>query len=473
MRTIVLAALLIACGGGAASPPASAPRPAPNAAPAKPAPAAPNAAPAAPARPTFAGTPATPAGDQLAWVLDAVVRRHGKLERAELEAHFHTSFLTQMPSDKVIQIFGQMGAQLASLQIATIEGTDDRLVAHVVVGDARLRITLVLDATTKQISGLLIKPDADTGPRPQSFEEALHAVAALAPHAQLLVAALDHGTCKPLQELAATDELAIGSTFKLYVLLGLVDRIVAGKAAWADELAVRDDWKSLPSGTTQNELPGTRHSLQVFAERMISISDNTAADHLLYTVGRKEVEAAVRATRHARPALDTPFLSTRELFVFKLGTPPEELDRYLKLPEARRRDYLDRTLAPKVPRIDLAAEWKTARRIDKLEWFASAEDLCRAMGTLWTRGQSPKAAPLFDVLAKNPGLPIDPKIWPYIGFKGGSEPGVVNMTYLLRRDDNKWFVVVLGFNASEGGTLDDTRIFNVAAGVIDLVGKAR
>jgi beta-lactamase class A len=472
MRTIVLpralaavlAGLVVACGGGS---PAPARKPPVQAAPAKPAP------PPVPVKPSFPGAPATKAGDQLAWVLDVLVRRHGKLDRAELESHFHKSFLTDVPIDQALKIFEQLGAELGSLAIASVEGVEARLVAHVTATGGKLRITLVLDPTMKQISGLLIQGDFEPGDRPQSFADALRTAAGLAPKAQLLVAALDNGACRPLQELAASDELAIGSTFKLYVLLGLVDRILAGKAAWTDELAVRDDWKSLPSGTTQNEPPGTKHALQTFAERMISISDNTAADHLLYTVGRKDVEAAVRATRHAKPALDTPFLSTRELFVFKLGTPAPEIERYLKLPEARRRDYLDRTLAAKAPPIDAAGAWKTARRIDKLEWFASSEDLCRTMAALWTRAQNPKAAPLLDVLGKNPGLPIDTSVWRYVGFKGGSEPGVINMTYLLRRDDDKWFVVTLGFNAAEGGALDDAKIFNLATGVIDLLGKAR
>ena len=464
MRTIVLAGLLIACGGGRAAP---APKPPAPVSPARPAP------PPAAAKPTFPGAPATPIGDQLAWVLDAIVRRHGTLDRAELAAHFHPSFLAQVPADQALAIFEQLSHQLQTLVVDDVQADDDRLVARVTADKAKLRISLAVDPATRQISGLLVQQDLDTGSRPQSFADALRAVAALAPRAQLLVATLDKGTCKPVQALAASDELAIGSTFKLYVLLGLVDRIVAGKAAWSDELAVRDDWKSLPSGITQNEPPGTKHSLATFAERMISISDNTAADHLLYTIGRRDVEAAVRATRHARPALDTPFLATRELFLFKLGMPDAEIERYLTLPEARRRDYLDKTLAGKTPGIAAAAAWKTARRIDKLEWFASSDDLCRVMAALATRGQNPKAAPLFDVLAKNPGLPIDRKVWPYVGFKGGSEPGVVNMTYLLRRDDNQWFVVTLGFNAAEGGTLDEAKIFNLAAGVIALVGAAR
>jgi beta-lactamase class A len=460
MRTIVLAGVLIACGGRAAPPQPAARAPAP-------------ARPAAPVKPMFPGTPSTASGDQLAWVLDALVTRHGKLERAELVAHFHDSFLAKVPADEALTIFAQLSSQLAGLQIVSIHASENELVARVVAGDAKLRISLALDSPSKKISGLLIQRDVDTGPRPQTFEDALRMVAALAPRAQLLVAALDNGACRPLQELEARDELAIGSTFKLYILLGLADRILAGKAAWADEIAVRDDWKSLPSGITQNEPPGTKQSLATLAERMISISDNTAADHLLYTLGRKSVEAALRATRHARPQLDTPFLSTRELFVLKLGTPANELERYFKLPEAGRRNHLDKTLATRAPAIDLAGTWTTARRIDKLEWFASSEDLCRAMATLWQRAQDPRAARVLDILSKNPGLPLDVKRWPYIGFKGGSEPGVINMTYLLRRDDDKWFVVTLGFNSAEGGALDEAKIYNVALGVIDLVGAAR
>jgi beta-lactamase class A len=461
MRTIVLAALLFACGS---SPPA--PRKVPAAQPAKP-------QPTAPTRPSFPGAPATATGDQLACVLDTLIKRHGKLERAEIEAHFDASFLAKVPAEQTLKIFEQMSPQLADLALVDATSDDEQLVAHATAAGVKLRIQLSLSPATKKIAGLLIQRDVDAGPAPESFGDALRAAAALAPKAQLLVAALDHGTCKPQQELAASEPLAIGSTVKLYVLLALADRILAGKAAWTDEIAVRDDWKSLPSGITQNEPPGTRRSLATLAERMISISDNTAADHLLYTLGRRTVEAAVRATGHKTPALDTPFLSTRELFVLKLGLKPDEVERYLKLPEARRREYLDKTLASRAPSIDFAGTWKTARWVDKIEWFASSNDLCRTMAALWTRAQDPKTARVLDVLAKNPGLPIDTKVWPYVGFKGGSEPGVVNMTYLLRRDDGRWFVVAVGFNAAEGNVLDEAKIFHLVAGVIELLGKTR
>ena len=126
------------------------------------------------------------------------------------------------------------------------------------------------------------------------------------------------------------------------------------------------------------------------------------------------------------------------------------------------------------PTLEGVEAWTDPRRIDVLEWFASAEDLCRVMATLAARAaKSEKAKPLLDVLAKNPGLEIDAKVFPYIGFKGGSEPGVMNLTWLLRRDDDKWFVVSLGFNATAAPVFEDAKIIGYATGLIELVGRER
>src|SRR5262245_2213657 len=99
MRTIllVLAVLLIACGGGPPAPAA----PDPGAGQAAKPPAKPS-----PAKPSFPGAPATATGDALAWVLDAIVKRQGKVERAELEAHFDASFLAKVPVEQAQKIFG-------------------------------------------------------------------------------------------------------------------------------------------------------------------------------------------------------------------------------------------------------------------------------------------------------------------------------------------------------------------------------
>lgn len=458
MKRIAYLFVLAACGSPAARSTTSAPPPAP----------APVTAPAPPEHPTYANVPTTRVGAQLAWVFDRLARG-GQITDAEVTARFHESFLAQVPPSQLVPTFAEMAKKMPGLVVTKTSGDDNRLLAHVTTGSVKLRVSIVLDAASGRITGLLFQPDPGEAPRPKSYDEAKEMLSKLAPRVQLLVA--EAGTCKPVTALSPDERLAIGSTGKLYILLGLVDRILAGKASWDQELAVRDDWKSLPTGTTQNDPAGTKLSLQTFAERMISISDNTATDHLLYTVGRREVEAAVRATKHGKPALNAPFLSTRELFLFKLGMPAEEVDAYVAMPEAKRRAYLDKTLVGKVPTLEGAAEWTTARRIDKLEWFASSNDLCRAMSTLKARAAKPKAAPLLDVLSKNPGLPISKEQFPYIGFKGGAEPGVYNLTYLLRRSDDKWFVFTFSANTDEGGALDQEKLIAIANGTIDVLGS--
>ena len=49
---------------------------------------------------------------------------------------------------------------------------------------------------------------------------------------------------------------------------------------------IRDELDSLPSGTTQDEPPGTGLPVRELALRMIAMSDNTATDHLIDLVGR-------------------------------------------------------------------------------------------------------------------------------------------------------------------------------------------
>jgi hypothetical protein len=44
------------------------------------------------------------------------------------------------------------------------------------------------------------------------------------------------------------------------------------------------------------------------------------------------------------------------------------------------------------------------------------------------------------------GLNISRERWSYIGFKGGSEPGVLNLTYLLRSTKGQWYAMALTWN---------------------------
>ena len=405
--------------------------------------------------------PDTPAGRQLAWMLGVLDARHGEVSRDEVEAHFDPSFLAKVPAIQVIAIASQLAPDFAGAHVVKVAGDGASLSARIASPTARHDATIAV-GPSGAIVGLLFRPVLA-----ESYDEVAALVAKLAPKVSLLVAELDGTTCKPLHAIAETQELAIASTFKLYILLALADQVMRGKLAWDQPIAVRDDWKSLPSGITQNDPAGTKLTIRTLADRMISISDNTATDHLLYTVGRKNVEAALHTAGHAQPLLDTPMLSTRELFLFRLGHTPEEVAKYVALRAAPRRAYLDGPLAKRAVTMDGAAAWKTARNIEELQWFASTMDLCGAMARL--RERAAKVPAVLDVLAINPGLPLSPATWKYIGYKGGSEPGVLAGTWLLRRDDDKTFVVSLVANDPAGPEPDEKRVFGLANSVIELL----
>ena len=85
-------------------------------------------------------------------------------------------------------------------------------------------------------------------------------------------------------------------------------------------------------------------------------------------------------------------------------------------------------------------------RIEQLEWFASPNDLVRTMDWLRRHFDGPAGADLRAVLSKNPGLPEPAANWRYVGYKGGSEPGVLTMTFLLQGKDGNWYALSGGVN---------------------------
>ncbi|MEO5769752.1 MAG: hypothetical protein ABIS92_15470, partial [Polyangia bacterium] len=72
--------------------------------------------------------------------------------------------------------------------------------------------------------------------------------------------------------------------------------------------------------------------------------------------------------------------------------------------------------------------------------------------------------PVRDILAANPGIGDASGAFSYIGFKGGSEPGVLNVTWLLRRRvDQKWLFLTMGFNDPTREVDEDTAVYLAAA----------
>ncbi len=407
------------------------------------------------------------ARDQLDWVL-AAVRSGQALPGEDVTQHFAPAFLAQVPEAQVLTVFAELHDQLGSFTVLELGQTaDGSLRATLDAAGNRWTVDLqVASSAPHQIVLLLFNPLIEAPVFP-TYDAAFEQLRQLAASPQLLVAEIDGTTCAARESYQAADPLAIGSAFKLWVLLALDSKLRADPTlTWDAQLAIQDELKSAPSGVLQNEPAGTPLSLHEFAAKMISISDNTAADHLLAFIGREAVERAQLDAQHSAPDRNIPWLYTRELFALKAWASPFQVAAYRQASVADKRALLDQLRALPID-LDKLAAWTTPRSLD-LEWFATPLDLCRVLALLGARADWDTDAPLLSLLALNPGAQFDADAWSYIGYKGGSEPGVLDMSWLLRRADGRWFSLVITLN-DEVNLIDQDAAVHVAAGIAQLL----
>lgn len=263
----------------------------------------------------------------------------------------------------------------------------------------------------------------------------------------LLVAEVSDGVCQPVHGWQADRRLAIASTFKFYVLAELVRQIEAGQARWDERYPIQDEYRSMPSGDLAYAPTGTQVTLQAYATAMIGRSDNTATDHLIARLGRLNVEAAFARAGHGAPEINMPLLLTRELFAIKMRQPERWMDAYVGAGDAEQRAMLADDIDPM--RLDPYGgwgNWNGPTHIDGIEWFASAAEVCDVVAGLYAQSRQPALAPLRDVLYSNTGGVARHRTWRELGFKAGYEAGVLNLTWLVERTDDRVFVVTVGLN---------------------------
>lgn len=271
------------------------------------------------------------------------------------------------------------------------------------------------------------------------------ALSGMGPDVGFLAASVSpDGTCHPVHEVASSTSRPTASQFKLFVLGALANQIAAGRISWDQTVTVQDTMKSLgntkESGSLQFAAAGTSVSVEEVATKMISISDNTAADMLIGLVGRNDVEAQVRRWT-ANASANEPFPTTREMLL--LHYVPGLADRYLATPRGQKAAFLASSVDP-LPLTDIAAGYSSEPRyVEKIEWFASPDDVCRAFAGLQLLSKKPVLSPsLSTVLSREvAGIGLDPDVWPTVWYKGGSEPGVLTLGWLATNTHGKTFVV--------------------------------
>ena len=421
--------------------------------------------------------PDTPVGNQILWML-ATLNGEETLTEELYNEHFSESFITQIPFAAFKPTIAQLQQTYGALTFTGFAEppTETQAVASVMTGTGEelYLIIAVTPAEPYQIDFMQLVPAEalDTTPVELADWDDFNAqLEALAAQVNFQAVELGEGDApQPVHELNPEQRLAVGSTFKLYILGELARQVEAGELSWDDELAIREEWKSLPTGTMQDEPEGAVFPLRHYAEQMISISDNTATDHLLFHLGREQVEAMQAEMGHGEPEVNVPLLATREMFALKLAADPELVERFLAASDEEQRQIL----ADEVAQLQITQEdgltWTSPRAIDTIEWFASPADLVQAMASLREMAQRPGLEPIMDILAINPGIQFDPATWTYAGFKGGSEPGVLNFTWLLERADGRWFVMSVSLN-DDASLIDELTVIRLMGGAAQLLAE--
>ncbi len=402
-----------------------------------------------------AAIPTSPVGAQLEWLLGQLNSGAEKLGPKRTAEHFAPEYLEALPAKDLIATIRDLADALAPVGLARFEGLTAATAAEVIIttdaiDDWRMTLGVEPDAPHR-ITAFFLTPvpyPAELSNPPDRWSEVDDEVEDLAARGSFLAAEIEDGACSTVHGLNQDEPLAIGSSFKLYVLGELADQIAQGEASWEESLAIQDDLRSLPSGDMRLDPAGTTYPLLIYARQMIAASDNTATDHLIARLGRENIEAEMAEMGHAAPERNIPLLTTGEWFAFKVKIGVLDTLNYIKADVPARRAFLVDEVDPTAATLEEAdtISWVTPRRIDTIEWFAATADLCRALATLQTRSEQPGLEPVTGILSTDPGVAFDARVWSYVGYKGGYETGVLNHTWLLQRGDGRWFAMILTLN---------------------------
>lgn len=354
-----------------------------------------------------------------------------------LEEYFTTSFLTAVPPAQMNAITASLSTQFGkAVQVLTVDRKGPNSATLTVEYEraiGTIDITVEPAAPHKvagwRATGFALKGD-DIAKISADFK-------ALPGRAGFLVQRLD-GTAST--ELSANEQYAIGSTFKLYVLAELASQVEAGRRKWSDVVPL--DAQAFSSSATQGWPRGTPVTLQTLATWMISVSDNAATDELIRVLGRDAVEQKLATIGHSAPDKALPLLTTVEAFALKSNPPLRA--RFEKASEEQQRDILtNEATALGFDRIDMSHLGSGPVAINSIEWFASPADLALLMNHL--RRIDSKTA--LDIMAVNKGVAqASANKWQYLGYKGGSEPGVISMSFLAQSKAGDWYAISGSWN---------------------------
>ena len=378
--------------------------------------------------PPAAATP-SPAFDQGAASVLALLQ--GKAKAADI---FNPAFVAAVPEAQLAQVVAGLKAQHGEPQAVVAVRPMDARSASIDIRFDRAIVTFTIGMLDGKLSGLFI---TGTRTKDDSLDKVTADIAALPGRTGLIVQKLTDTGAETLASRSSDERFAIASVFKLYVLAEIDRAVRAGERKWSDVLPLAQ--KSHPSGISQDWPDNAPMTLQTLATLMISVSDNSATDTLIAAIGQKRLAAIVRASGHANPSDMIPLLSTQAVTGLKMPANAALRDRFLAADDAAQTKLLAEagdTL--RLKNLDLSVYTGGPNQIDTVEWFASPADIARLLAKLEREGDPVTRA----ILKINPGIaPVNAKRWDYLGYKGGSEPGIMGMSFLLRSKTGERYAV--------------------------------
>ena len=363
------------------------------------------------------------------------------------DAYFSAAFREQVPKAKLDALMKQVeaaiGTPVSIEKITPATPFAATLRVGFTKGVATMRIA-VDPNTPHRVTGLLI---TGTEPRGDTLSQLEASFKTLPGQSGYAIYALSDGAPKLLAGMKPELSAPLGSSFKLWVLAAAAQQVADGTRHWSDILPLVHT--NLPGGTLSSWPDGAPLTLQSLTTFMLSQSDNSATDTLIGALGPDKVDAMVSATGVAQPDRTLPVLTTAQAFALKDPANAEILAAWQSAttPDARRAVLAQHKATLAKPVRESVFSGKPVA-VDSVEWFASPADEAKVLD--WLRRNAGDTA--LTLMAVNPGTNADiAGKFAYIGYKGGSEPGVIAMNYLVRRKDGRWFAVTGNWHRDDAG----------------------
>jgi len=363
----------------------------------------------------------------------AVLKALCHFENANLASHINPYFLSKLPTDKLVGIL--KGFKKQEGKCVNIEKIDAKNFLYTTDKSQRA-MQLYLDKNEK-IRGLWFGNATSYGEKLSAVKEELSKLPG-----KTSLSYLKNGKAELLSHNPDLP-LAIELSSSLFLLKLLSQRVNKTKLNWNSSLKLNSKLKSIPGGRLYDWPSRAPVTVQTLATMLMAYSDETAFDHVLNLIGRKNLEKVSPKNK--------PFLKTLDYHKLR----GDKILAFSKKKIKEKREIL-KTLEKKS--IEELSTVSTSFEIDSIGWFGTTRELCKIIHSI-------RNEPYASV---NPGL-AQRGGWESAAFKMGRAPGIIQYTQLVVPKGSKdSFCISITWNYPNG-EMDPSKIDSLLSRILSKV----